>query len=127
MSTSAEAPIAETPAEPTEYITLAELLAARAAADAPPRRQTRQLVTALVTSFSLTLLVGSLAVLSGYLPLDVNPVARADLGALLMFAPVCALAFAIVFEAARLTFKGPFIAPEPEPIAVRWVPGDREG
>jgi hypothetical protein len=92
------------------------------------RRQSRQLVTAAAISFSLTLLAGSFAVMGGYVPLNgMSVVARTDLGALLMFAPVCALILALLFEVTRLVMKAPIDIPEPRLVSVRWQPGSREG
>jgi hypothetical protein len=119
--------IAEPPPQPADSVSdLADVLAS-----AQPQSQkhpARQLVTAAAVSFSLTLLAGSVAVLGGYVPLQgMSFVARTDLGALLMFAPVCALILALLFEVARLAIRTPLDMPEPRLVTLRWHPGDREG
>lgn len=83
--------------------------------------------TATVISFSLTLLAGAIAVLTGLPPLDMSLGERVDVGAMLFVAPVLALVLAVVFEAARIAMSR---ADLPEPRrqqAVRWAPGRREG
>jgi hypothetical protein len=127
LETAVAEAIAEPPPEPAEPVSdLAEELAA--AEPAVDRRPSRQLVTAAATSFSLTLLAGSIAVIGGYVPLQgMSTIARTDLGAMLMFAPVCALILALLFEVARLALKAPLDMPEPRLVTLRWQPGDREG
>lgn len=84
--------------------------------------------TATIVSFSLTLLAGSIAVLSGLVPLTALSFGeRTEVGAMLFIAPVLALVLAVVFEASRIAFTR---AELPEPRrqqAVRWSPGRREG
>ena len=83
--------------------------------------------TATVISFSLTLLAGAIAVLTGLPPLDMSLGERVDVGAMLFIAPVLALVLAVVFEATRIAMSR---ADLPEPRrqqAVRWAPGRREG
>jgi uncharacterized membrane protein len=84
--------------------------------------------TATIVSFSLTMLGGSIAVLSGLLPLDALSFGeRSEVGAILFVAPILALVLAVVFEASRIAFTR---AELPEPRrqqAVRWAPGRREG
>ncbi|HWA19063.1 MAG TPA: hypothetical protein VG757_08700 [Devosia sp.] len=126
-----ESAVAEALAEPApepaaSVVDLAEALAA--AQSKVERRPSRQLVTAAAISFSLTLLAGSVAVIGGYVPLrGMSFVTRTDLGALLMFAPVCALVLALLFEVARLVLQHPLDIPEPRVVSLRWTPGDREG
>ncbi|MEO6395053.1 MAG: hypothetical protein ABIO40_04005 [Devosia sp.] len=99
--------------------------------DASPKpstsRRSVQLVTGAAVSFSLTLLAGSYAVLSGSVPLRINAIERVDIGAMLLFAPVCALVLALLFEATRLALKGPLEMAEPRAIPIDWSPGHREG
>jgi hypothetical protein len=103
----------ETPSEPTS-----PKAARRAAA----------FTTTTIVSFSLTLLGGSIAVLSGLVPLNALSFGeRSELGAILFVAPIVALVLAVVFEASRIAFTR---AELPEPRrqqAVRWAPGRREG
>lgn len=84
--------------------------------------------TATIVSFSLTLLIGSIAVLTGLVPLQALTFGeRSEVGAILFIAPVLALVLAVVFEASRIAFSH---AELPEPRrqqAVRWSPGRREG
>lgn len=95
---------------------------------ASKRQKSRQLVTAAAVSFSLTLLAGSFLVMGGHIPLrGISYATRADIGALLMFAPVCALILALLFEVARLVIKAPLEMPEPRIVTLRWQPGNREG
>ena len=97
-------------------------------ADARRKRRSVYLFAGAVSSFSLTLVAGSYAVMAGYIPLPrLDAVSRVDVGAALLFAPVCALAFALVFEAARLALKGPIELPQPRRAPIAWVPGRREG
>ena len=97
----------------------------------PRRKATRRAVaftTATIVSFSLTLLAGAGAVLTGLVPL--KPLSfgdRLDIGAVLFAAPILALTLAVVFEAARIALKSSDL-PEPRrQQAVRWSPGHREG
>lgn len=127
LETAVAEALAEVPREPADPVLhLTEVLEAAQAKPEKPR--SRQLFTAAAISFSLTLLAGSLAVIGGYVPLQgMSFVARTDLGALLMFAPVCALVLALLFEVARLAIKTPLDMPEPRLVTLRWYPGDREG
>ena len=92
-------------------------------------RRISAFTTATVVSFSLTLLAGSIAVLSNAVPLRMLTLGdRVDLGAVLFVAPVLALVLGVVFETTRIALKR---EPLPEPRrqqAVRnWTPGRREG
>ena len=98
----------------------------------PTPAQSKSRLTAFVTiaivGFSLTLLIAGLALLGGYMPFKgMSLGARVDLGALLLFAPVCALTFAIVAEVIRIALKSPLTFTEPETRRLRWSPGQREG
>jgi hypothetical protein len=123
----------ETPAEPLPDFDHPEDLAAdeaEAEAVEPIGRphQGLQFVTAAVISFSLTLLAGAGIVLAGYVPLEQMAAAqRVDLGAVLLFAPVCALVLALLFEVAIVALKAPLQAPEPRRLPIDWTPGHREG
>ncbi|HEV7275133.1 MAG TPA: hypothetical protein VGN80_02490 [Devosiaceae bacterium] len=84
-------------------------------------------VTAI--SFSLTFVGVSLALLAGLLPERVaNIGASIDVGVLLLFLPLCALAFAISVEVVRAARKGPLrysAPPRARPLS-GWRPeGDR--
>lgn len=99
--------------------------------DSLPPRQPQpalQFATAAIVAFSLTLLAGSIAVLSGYVPLEQMAFTqRVDLGAVLLFAPVCALVLALFFEVAVIALKAPPQSPEPRRLPIDWAPGHREG
>ena len=108
---------------------MSQTLAPAKSAAAIARRRTNAFTTATVVSFSLTLLAGSIAVLSNAVPLRALSLGeRVDLGAMLFVAPVFALILGVVFETARIALKR---EPLPEPRrqqAVRnWTPGTREG
>jgi hypothetical protein len=79
------------------------------------------LTAASITSFSLTLLGGSFAVLSGVLPLHALSIAeRVDVGTLLFVAPLLILVLSVVFEASRIALRSTPL-PEPRPVRVtRW-------
>ena len=63
-------------------------------------------VTAI--SFSLTFVGVSVALRAGLLPAQVTALsAGVDVGVLLLFLPLCALAFAIIAEVVRAAVKGP--------------------
>ena len=96
----------------------------------PPKTRTaRRLVaftTSTIVSFSLTLLGGAIAVLTGLVPLQMSFGERVDFGAMLFIAPVLALVLAVVFEVVRIAMTR---AELPEPRRqqeVRWSPGRRE-
>lgn len=102
----------------------------RLAESHPPRQPqpALQFATAAIVAFSLTLLAGSIAVLSGYVPLSqMEFTQRVDLGAILLFAPVCALVLALFFEVAVIALKAPLENPEPRRLPIDWAPGHREG
>lgn len=83
--------------------------------------------TATIVSFSLTLLAGSVAVLSGLVPMHrLSFGERIDVGALLFVMPVLALVLAMVVEATRIALRS---AELPEPRrqqVIRWAPSGRE-
>jgi hypothetical protein len=85
------------------------------------KRRGALLTAASITSFSLTLLGGSFAVLSGVVPLHALSVAeRVDVGTLLFVAPLLILVLSVVFEAARIAVRSAPL-PEPRPVRVtRW-------
>ena len=92
-------------------------------------RRARAFTTATVVSFSLTLLAGSVAVLTNKVPLQALTLGeRIDLGAMLFVAPVLALVLAVVFEATRIALS-PNKLPEPRrrQVVRNWTPGHREG
>ena len=86
-----------------------------------PKTRGALLTAASITSFSLTLLGGSFAVLSGLVPLNSLGVAeRVNVGTLLFIAPMLILVFSVVFEAARIAMRSAPL-PEPRPVRVtRW-------
>jgi len=84
--------------------------------------------TATIVSFSLTLLVGGMIVLSGVVPLQ--PLSfgeRTDVGSLLFLMPVVALILAMVFEVTRIALTRKELPTPRQGQAVRWSPGRREG
>ena len=85
--------------------------------------------TATVVSFSLTLLAGSVAVLTNIVPLRMLSLGdRVDLGAMLFVAPVLALVLAVVFETTRIALKRePLPEPRQRQVVRNWTPGRREG
>lgn len=103
---------------------------ALAAAESRPARARRKaFTTATVVSFSLTLLAGSIAVLTNLVPLRALTFGdRVDLGAMLFVAPVLALVLGIMFEATRMAMSREAL-PEPrrQQVVRNWAPGRREG
>lgn len=96
----------------------------------PVQRNSRltAFVTIAIVGFSLTLLIAGIALLANYLPFrGMSRGTRIDLGALLLFAPVCALTFGIVAEVIRIALKSPMTFTQPETRRLRWSPGQREG
>lgn len=93
---------------------------------AKPRRVLAFTVAAVV-SFSLTLLAGSIAVLTGLVPLHVSVAERVDVGAVLFVVPVLALVLAVVFEVTRIALTRPELPMPRRQQTVRWSPGRREG
>jgi len=93
------------------------------------RRQVRAFTTVTVVSFSLTLLAGSIAVLTNIVPLNFLSFGdRLDLGAMLFLAPVLALVLAVVFETTRIALKRePLPEPRQRQVVRNWSPGRREG
>jgi hypothetical protein len=89
----------------------------------------RAFTTATVISFSLTLLAGSVAVLTNLVPLKALSLGeQIDLAAVLFAAPVLALVLAVVFEATRIAFKRePLPEPRRQQVIRNWTPGHREG
>lgn len=88
----------------------------------------RAFTTATVVTFSLTLLGGSIAVMTNSVPLRANLGDRLDLAAMLFVAPVLALVLAVVFEATRIALKRePLPEPRHQRAVLHWSPGRREG
>lgn len=98
----------------------------------PQTRADRAAGLASVTaiSFSLTFVGVSLALLAGVLPERVAQFgASIDVGVLLLFLPLCALAFAISIEVVRAARKGTLRSgapPRMRPLS-GWRPGPGEG
>lgn len=93
-------------------------------------RRIRAFTTATLVSFSLTLLAGSIAVLTNLVPLKALTLGdRIDLGAMLFVAPVLALVLGIMFEATRIALSRGGVPTEPrrQQIVHNWQPGRREG
>ncbi len=91
-------------------------------------RKAAALAVGLAAGFSLTMFAAGLAVSTGALRLaGVTLTERVDLAAALIFAPVCALIFAILFEVARAASRGKLEDPGPRVRPIRWSPGQREG
>lgn len=92
------------------------------------KRRAAAFTTATVVSFSLTLLGGAIAVLTGLLPLQMlTRIERIDLGAVLFIAPILALVLAVVFEAARIALTRQELPQPRQKQVVIWTPGRREG
>jgi hypothetical protein len=98
-------------------------------ATAAKRRRINAFTTATVVSFSLTLLGGSIAVLTNMVPLKFLSFGdRVDLGAMLFVAPVLALVLAVIFETTRIALKrDPLPEPRQRQVVRNWAPGRREG
>ena len=78
-------------------------------------------ITAAIVSFSLTLLAGGVALIAGVLPMgNLNPVERLDIGAVLLFVPICALVLGILAEVVRISLRSPALLTEPLPQRVIW-------
>ena len=97
-----------------------------------PARARRAAVftTTSVVSFSLTLLGGSIAILTNLVPLGTLTLGqRVDLGAMLFVAPVLALVLGILLEATRVALSqdGPAAEPHRRQVVRHWQPGRREG
>ena len=93
------------------------------------KRRIRAFTTATVISFSLTLLAGSIAVLTNIVPLrSLTLGERVDVGAMLFIAPVLALVLGIMFEATRIALSREAL-PEPrrQQVVRNWRPGRGEG
>lgn len=89
----------------------------------PAGRRALAMTTATIVSFSLTLFVGSLAVLSGRLPLGhLTMGQRLDVGALLFLTPVVALTLAVVFEASRIALTRSELPQPRQRRVIRWTP-----
>ena len=93
----------------------------------------KALTTVTVISFSLTFLLGGLALLLGLLPSNLQAVesalGRIDTGVVLLLVPVVALIAAMVVEATRLALRGPVVIDEVRPVGplTEWKPGNGEG
>jgi hypothetical protein len=98
-------------------------------ATAAKRRRINAFTTATVVSFSLTLLGGSIAVLTNMVPLRMLTLGeRVDLSAMLFVAPVLALVLAVVFETTRIALRRePLPEPRRHQVVRNWQPGRREG
>jgi len=90
----------------------------------------RNLLSAAIISFSLTFVGVSLAVLAGYMPAQQALLTgKIDAEVVLLFVPLCALVFAIVAEAIRISVKGPLRSGGTRlmrPLS-NWKPGNGEG
>ena len=93
------------------------------------KKRAAAFTTATIVSFSLTLLVGAIAVLTNLLPLQsLTRVERIDLGAVLFIAPILALVLAVVFEATRIAFtRKELPQPRRREAVLHWTPGRGEG
>jgi hypothetical protein len=103
--------------------------AARSESKSTQKSRVTAFTTATVVSFSLTLLAGSIAVLTNLVPLEALSFGeRIDLGAMLFAAPLLALVLAVVFEASRIALSRNAL-PEPrrQQVVRGWTPGRREG
>lgn len=99
----------------------------------PAAARRKALTTVTVISFSLTFLLGGLAILLGLLPPNLQAVesalGRIDTGVVLLLVPVVALIAAIVVEATRLALRGPVVIDQTRPVGplTDWKPGNGEG
>jgi hypothetical protein len=77
---------------------------------------TSRLIAGIAIGFSLTFVAAGIAMLVGLLPQGIV-VGRSqiDAGVILLFAPLCALTFAILAEAVRATLTGSFRNTELQP------------
>lgn len=93
------------------------------------KARARAFTTATVVTFSLTLLGGSIAVMTNSVPLRALSMGdRLDLAAMLFVAPVLALVLAVVIEATRIALKRePLPEPRGQRAVLHWTPGRREG
>ncbi len=97
-------------------------------ATAPSRRKAQAFTTTTIVSFSLTLLAGAIAVLTGLVPLrHVSFAERIDIGSMLFVMPVVALVLAMVFEVTRIALTRPELPAPRQKQALKWTPGRREG
>ncbi len=81
-----------------------------------------------VIAFSLTLLGASVAIVTGIVPLRAYSFAqKVDIGAVLLFVPLCALILAVLSEVVRLTIRGGSDSPIYATVAPAWTPGHGEG
>jgi hypothetical protein len=94
----------------------------------PRRRKAQAFTTTTIVSFSLTLLAGAIAVLTGLVPLrHVSIAERVDIGSVLFVLPVLALVLAVVFEAARIALTRSELPAPRQKQTLKWTPGRREG
>ena len=137
---AAEAPAAEAleAEKPAAEAAQAEALEAEAPdeAEAPavfrvtPTGSRWNLASVTAISFSLTFVGVSIALLTGFLPPAVVPLAMpVDLGVLLLIVPLTALVLAILAEAFRGALRGVPEAPAPRTVTALsdWRPGHGEG
>lgn len=93
----------------------------------------RALTTATIISFSLTFALAGFALLLGFLPRDANFLVSStgsiETGIVLLVVPLVALVIAILFEAARLVWRGPVKMARARPTnpLSEWKPGHGEG
>lgn len=99
------------------------------AATTDRKRRAAAFTTMTIVSFSLTLLGGAIAVLTGLVPLQMlTRVERIDLGAVLFVAPILALVLAVVFEATRIALtRKELPQPRRREAVANWTPGRGEG
>ena len=93
----------------------------------------RALTTATIISFSLTFALAGFALLLGFLPRDANFLVSStgsiETSIVLLVVPLVALVIAILFEAARLVWRGPvkMARARPSRALSEWKPGHGEG
>ena len=91
-------------------------------------RKASAFTTTTIVSFSLTLLAGSIAILTGFLPFGtLTRIERIDVGAVLFVAPIVALVLAVVFEATRIALTRKELPQPRRKEVIQWAPGRREG
>lgn len=71
------------------------------------------MVIVATIAFSLTVVAASIALMAGVLPAaGLNAAERFDMGALMLFVPICLLTFGIIAEATRIAATSPTSVPE---------------
>jgi hypothetical protein len=79
----------------------------------PRQHSIVSLVIIATIAFSLTVVAASIALMAGVLPAaGLNAAERFDMGALMLFVPICLLTFGIIAEATRIAATSPTSIPQ---------------